>query len=274
MTIIKATFAALGGLLPALALADPPSLYLAHRSQDAAQVQLLKAQLGVCVSEKQALQHAQRTQPDTFAQMLREVRSSRPAYDVDRPLAPPPDWSRVAVEEEEEYFAQTRYALYRRAARYAVSEDGACALRETKIETATIDDGATLYEIDLLARTGTRRPSVAKGPADPRVARATRAIDVRALAAQVQSLWETVGQDRVAGERCDYVVFAAAQRARVCLWSELSHYPGSARRPVILKSIVPVGKVQVTREATAFRRDARVDPARFVPPPGIAWRSR
>lgn len=267
------------GMVLALAAAHgapaaPPTLHLTHRSHDDAQVMLLKTRLNMCRLERQSFHDIKRSQPAIYEQMLRDMRRSRPAYDPNRAVAPEPDWTTVAVEEQDEYFAQTKYALYQRSAKYDVSEDGACALVATKVEAATIDDGETIYRIDLVAKKGHRHPSVSKAAAPDvrRMTIAARAVDVRGMAAQVQSLAQTVGQDRIAGEACNYVAVAFAKNSKVCFWSELPQYPGHTVRPVILKSVVQMGKIPVVQEVVQFRRPAAIDPMWFTPPSDIAWR--
>lgn len=256
-------------------LAAAPVLHLTHRTRNDMKPQLLKPLRDACRVTKQSMQNMRRENPAAFAELLRGVKKDQPNYDVDRPLAPEPDWSKIAiVAEEEEYFEDTKYALYQRAMDYSISEDGACGMREMVTETATIDDGKSIYDINLIARTGSRRPRTdGAGSYRPPGAAVGAALDLRDAARGVQSLTKNAGQERIAGESCTETTVAfLGKNTKVCFWSISPEHAGT-KRPVILKTIVPLGKTATVREVIQFRKPARIEPRIFTPPANVTWRN-
>lgn len=268
---VMATLSMMALALPCFAAT---TLHLTHRTRNDMKPQLLKPLRDACRITKQSMQNMRRENPAAFAELLRGVKKDQPNYDIDRPLAPEPDWSKIAiVAEEEEYFDGNRYALYQRAIDYKLSEDGACGLRETVAETVTIDDGKSIYDIDLLARTGTRRASAAGagGYRPPGAAMGT--LDLRDAARGVQSLAAKSGQERIAGESCTMTTVAfLGKNTKVCFWSVSPEHAGT-KRPVTLKTIVPLGRTATVREVVQFRKPARIEPRIFTPPANVTWRN-
>ena len=274
----KARLSAIVAML-AMVLAMPcfaaQVLHLTHRTRNDMKPQLLKPLRDTCRVTKQSMQNMRRENPAAFSELLRGIKKDQPNYDVDRPLAPEPDWAKIAiVAEEEEYFEGTNYALYQRVIDYQISDDGACGLRETVTETATIDDGKSIYDINLLSRAGSRRPSTGGGGTyRPPGAAMGAALDLRDAARGVRSLAHSGGQERIAGESCTVTTVAfLGKNTKVCFWSTSPEHAGT-KRPVILKTIVPFGKTATVREVVQFRRPARIEPRIFTAPANVTWRN-
>lgn len=239
-----------------VAVADvPPALHLVREGQNVSQVRMLKLAREQCISEKRMHLETQRTKPQLWATLEQDMRKKRKGYDIARPTSPEPDWSKTAVQREEEYFHGEKYAHYSDGARYKLADDGSCAVLVDKTRKAKLDNGESYFELDLIKGTGVKRPS-------------SVALH-RRLPANAGHDMAASGHDTVAGERCDYLSIAKGQRTKVCYWSTMHRYPSVMQRPVILKSIVTVGNDANTEQAVVFERPTRIDDSIFQVPKGI-----
>lgn len=239
------------------AVENPPSVHLVREGQNASQVKILKHAHEQCISEKRMHLETRSTKPQLWAVMEQDMKRKRRHYDITRPAAEEPDWSKVAVQRDEEYFQGEKYARLADSSRYKVADDGSCALLAEKTKKMEIDDGENRFDLDLVKGTGTRRPS-------------SVSLHQRLPPPRKDKTGHVTGQDTVAGERCDYLATPKTQRTKLCYWSKMHHYASVMRRPVILKSIVAVGQDANTEQAVLFEQPVRIDDNVFQPPKGIA----
>lgn len=241
------------GLFAVPSLAEPPLLHLTHRSESPLAKKLLRSHIELCKTN--------------------------------RPPPREPDWSKVGVGESDEYFAPTKYALYERSMEYEYEipdKPGIpCKLIETKVETASLYDGKTDYEIDLVKRTGSKRERRYVDTKDQQqIGSAMGAAvtggmlgNVPDTAQKIESLVKTAGQEQIAGEKSDcYHVknLMTGKDDKFCYWSALPKYPGIGK-DVTLRYEGWLGKVKQVQEVVRFRKPERIDSRVFSPPPGIKW---
>lgn len=239
-----------------MATDSPPTLHLVREGQNVSQLRILKMAREQCLSEKRMYLETQRTKPQLWAALEKDMQKKRKGYDVNRLTSPEPDWSKVAVQREEEFFHGEKYAHISEGARYKLADDGSCTLLVDKIRKAELDDSVSRYDLDFIKGTGVKKPSsvALHRQLPPGVSPNKPAIN---------------DHDTVAGQRCDYLPDAKGQRAKSCYWSTLHRYPSVMQRPVILKSIVTIGNDVNTEQAVLFEQPSKIDDAIFRAPKGI-----
>lgn len=242
--------AALAVAVPSLAA--PPLLHLTHRSESSTKITLLKSSFEICAS--------------------------------DYPPPREPDWSKVGIEEQDEYFTPTKYALYRRGTDYEYELPDnlktPCKLIETRYEMASLYDGKMDYEVDLVKRTGSKRERRYVNAKDQQQiksgARAALASgmlgNLTQTAQKFESLAKPAGQEQIAGEKCNY--YLVTEDTKLCYWSVLPEYPGIGAS-VILRFEAGLGKAKLkeVQEVVRFRKLEQIDPGVFTPPANIKWRN-
>jgi hypothetical protein len=185
-----------------------------------------------------------------------------------------PDWTKMYIETDDEYFEGIKYAIYKKSARYTVNKD--CSIKIVPSYSADIDDGTTRFLIDLEKGTSTTRPSVVvtrkKAEASMQGFAKTHPIEAGEIPEALgidqasQSLQSTsAGSDTVQGVKCDYRSTAQIRDAKVCYWSESHVYPGPLARPIILKSVVTVGQQDNVKQAILFEVGKPLDRTVFSP---------
>jgi hypothetical protein len=271
---------------PLSALAAPPSLHIIREGQNISEQRAVKLLRSQCVTERNMFHDMRQRQPSTWAIVQQDMQRKRPGYDPERALAPEPDWSKVAVVQEEEYFDGDRYALYREGAHYKLVPDGSCVLKAEPSRTADIDDGVNRYIINITRGQGTKGPSAvvtqvrAQGEMQRTLSQNPATVGALAgfgpglvdAAAVAKGQLKVVGQDTVLGERCDYLALGANTGTAVCFWSVMHSYPAQVPRSIVLKAKVRFGADENISQAVVFERAAKFDSKVFVPPSGIALR--
>jgi hypothetical protein len=268
--------------------ANPPSIHIVHETANVSARQVIKLQYDNCVKAKNTYLHIRSTNPQTWAISEADLRRKNPDFSLDRALAPEPDWSKLYSERDQEYFDGERYALYKTHEHYKIIDDGSCRLKIGTQEHASIDDGVFRYELDLSRQKGTKYPRAsAVGAAgreqlraalqnNPALAQAMGDAVIQSGVPQAAQVLKpnTTGTGRVAGQTCDYVSTPMTGNAKTCFWSTMHEYPATTSRPIILKSIVPIGKDQNTRQAVLFESNTVISPAVFAVPAGISIQDR
>jgi hypothetical protein len=185
-----------------------------------------------------------------------------------------PDWKNMYIVIEDEYFQGLKYAIYKKSARYKLNPN--CSIKIIPSYTADVDDGSTRHIIDLINRKSVSRPSlvVVRKNAQGELSTFARTHPIAAgeipgalgLEQASQQLKGTSsGTDSVRGEKCDYSSTKQIRDAKVCYWSQSHTYPGPLARPIILKSIVTMGKQENVKEAIIFEVGAPLDRTVFNP---------
>jgi hypothetical protein len=273
-------------MVASVVMAASPSLHIVREGQNISELRVVKLLRSQCVMERNMFHDMHQRQPSTWAIMLQDMQRKRPGYDPERALAPEPDWSKVAVVRDEEYFDGDRYALYREGARYKLVPDGSCDLKAEPGRTADIDDGVHRYVVNITRGQGNKGPSAvvtqaqARGEMQRTLSQNPAVVGALAgfgpgivdAAAVAKGLLKVVGRDTVMGERCDYLALGADKGTAVCFWSVMHTYPAQVPRSVVLKAKVRFGADENISQAVVFERAAKIDPKVFVPPSGIALR--
>lgn len=271
-----------------LVSAAPPSLHIVREGQNVSALRMIKLLRSQCVTEKNMFRETRQRQPSIWPSVLQDLRKERPQYDLDRALASEPDWSKMAVARDEEYFDGDRYARYRESTHYEIVPDGSCSFRAEVTRTADIDDGVNHYAINITRGTGNKSPSTIVKQAQARermqltvaqhpelgAALAGSAPGLADAAVVARGQMQVVGHDTVAGARCDYLALTAGKGAEVCYWSAMHTYPSKVPRSIVLKSKVRFGADENVSQAVVFETAAKIDPKVFVPPSGVTLRER
>ena len=273
---------------PVVLAAPPPTLHIVLEGQNTSELRLIKQLRRQCITERNLYQDMRRRQPSTWAVVQQDLRRKRPGFDPDRALAPEPDWSKMAIVREEEFFDGERYAQYKSTDNITIVEDGSCRLNVEKKENARIDDGAFGYQLNLTQKRGTKYPRSSTvreiGQANlsnalrnnPGLAAATGDTLLKSGAPQAATVLKPTasGTDSVLGQSCDYFSAPSTGNAMICYWSTMHEYPSSTPRPIILKAVVPFGKDQNIQQAVLFETGKSIPSSVFRPPTGIAIQDR
>jgi len=284
--ILRTLMSIVLAVAPLSALAAPPSLHIIREGLNISELRTIKLLRSQCAMERNMFHDMRQRQPSTWAIVQQDMLRKRPGYDPDRALAPEPDWSKVAVVREEEYFDSDRYALYREGAHYKLVPDGSCDLKADPDRTANIDDGVHRYVVNITRGQGSKGPSAvvtqarAQGEMQRTLSQNPAAVGALAgngpgmvdAATVAKGLLKVVGQDTVLGERCDYLALGADKGTAVCFWSVMHTYPAQVPRSVVLKAKIRFGADENISQAVVFERAVKIDPKVFVPPSGIVLR--
>jgi hypothetical protein len=263
--------------------ARPPTIHIVRAIQDPGCPHSLKMLYEECASAKQNLLAMRASDTQGFwQQTYAAIRRSWPRYNVDAPLAGPPDSKRLCAARDEEYFDGEKYAIYNYRGDFKLVEDGTCSFKLEPSDTATLFDGKYRYDLNLSTREGSRMllpvaPDLANRrnlPAplqNPQTARtvldAVYGGDAERAASILRSA--TVGRDVIAGAPCDYVTTTLTGDTRICYWSKMRVYPSKEQRSVVLKQEIPLGDAKIVEEAVRFEVGKTLPPHAFTPAPGM-----
>lgn len=228
-----------------------------------------------CVKEKEIYINAKQKNPDAWLKMEQSIKKQWPNYDVDAELAPEPKWSLIAIDTEEEYFSAEKYAKYERNNKYVVSEDGRCEVTEQTQTKANLDNGKFEYIVNITKGSGIKRVSPVSfrksidDEMKKQFAKDTMGEKTANKIVSESNLEKTMvdaGSEKVVDNQiCNYRAPAGTSNTKLCYWSEMSHYPSSMQRPIILKSVIQTGNTTSTKIATSFIKDKAIDEAVFHP---------
>ena len=237
-----------------------------------------------CIKEKEIYQKAKQRNPDAWLKMEQSIKKQWPNYNVDAELAPEPKWSLLAIDTEEEYFAAEKYAKYERNNKYVVSEDGRCEVHEQTQTRANLDNGKFEYIVDLTKKSGIKRvsPVSFRKSVDNSMKQqfgkdtmGEKAANKIVSENHLEKAMVDAGSEKVVdNQTCNYRAPAGSSNTRLCYWSEMSHYPSSMQRPIILKSVIQTGNTTSTKIATSFIRNKEIDEAVFYPDKNINLQDR
>ena len=273
----------LSGLFPAFlnlvfigssfAVESPPNLHIKYQVDNAFERNMVKLHWEQCVKEKETYLIARQKTPSVWPQMEQALKKKQPDYNIDAELAPEPKWTLIAVDTEEEYFSADRYAKYIKSNKYSVSKDGRCEVQSQQKHTAELDDGQFEYILDLSKATGIKRssPAILRRQTDRTVKQSFPAqpipgtVSTKIVKENDLSKTMTDGgtETIIDGQTCQYHIPAGASKTKICYWSEMSHYPSVMERPIILKSVIKLGKATNTRLATSFSRNRPIPDSVF-----------
>lgn len=276
--------------MPGFAEPTVRGIHITRQGQNKSQVSVLKLARDQCLQERSLYADIKRTQPQVWAMTEKDMKIKRPNYDLQRTPAAEPDWSKVAIEREDEYFDGDKHAVIQEKSDYKIADDGSCALRTEPMKTSDLDDGTYRYILNLTKGTGTKHnsPQVvrARGRRLQRDARQdTPGLDEALASMAMQAgvadaaragadIGKVTGHAMVAGQKCDYVASGLGDGAQLCYWSRMHHYPGLLRRPVVLQSTVVLGGETNSKQAILFETLPRIDSNIFVPPKDITIKDR
>lgn len=252
-----------------------PVLQIERELTNAGVVDLLRLQRRQCISERAAMSRAKTQWPEVWA----GIRAERPQYDPDKPLVVEPDWRKLGIEQETEYFEGSRYAIYRVQGVSRIVDDGSCRISTKKRRSADIDDGIYAYSVDIEARTVIRTASPA-WQAKQHDALFGNALE--GLPGGAELLAKVFGEaglpevietaNRLVQKR--QVMIIARQPARcvasgqqeLCYWRKWPLYPGPLARPVILKAVTVFAGTRNVAVVTNFQEQGHIDPSVFQVP--------
>ena len=269
-------------------LGEKPGIYIKREGQNKSALSILKSQRKLCETGKEGLIQGRAEHPELWPAIQAGLKRDRPQYNVDAPLAKEPDWRKVLVETEEEYFQGDLYAKYTTSIDYKLIDDGTCRIEEKSNHFAEIDTGKFRYDLDLVQKTGEKFPSpvLIRKQTDARMAAAiqrnpmiakmmeqsAKQMGLPQAADKLDDMTKVTGQDQVAGQTCEYVGPMAG--TKLCYWKTMHEYPTIMQRALVLKSVVTLGKYENVSEAVQFKRSSGFDPAVFSVPSGIKIESQ
>lgn len=203
------------------------------------------------------------------------------------PMSPTPDWNAMFIDTEEEYFAGNKYAKYTYRINYKIPKTGSCNFISKEHNLAEIEDEKFRYHLNLSDNQGTKYPGpmVVQNAAKARIQQTLQqpGMDQAMLEGYKQlkipetanALAPTIeGTDTILGQKCEYVKYAITGNTKTCFWAEMHKYPSANSHAIILKMIVPTGKVNNTSEAIAFEINQIIPNDKFTPPANITLQDR
>ncbi len=258
----------------------------------------LKAAWDLCVASIELYKESRAKYPETWPMQEKMLKESNPNFNLDRGLAPEPNWKTLTQNYEDEYFSGEKYALYEKGSSYEVSDDGSCKLDKTDYNRAEIDDGKFGYEIDFIGKVAQKYQSkvvlekevqqmyknVAKN--SPFLGQmfgeamlgkdgsVQRQQSVNAIN-ELNKLIEVAGSKTIAGETCEYTVLGKQTKTQICYWKTMHDYPATVKRSITLETIVDLtnnsnkmfGKS--TTKAILFEKDITIADSIFSAPPNV-----
>ena len=264
-------------------LGEKPGIYIKREGQNKSALRMLKTQRKLCETDKQTLIQGRAEHPELWPEILAGLKRDRPQYNVDAALASEPNWRKVLVETEQEYFQGDLYAKYTDSPDYQLIDDGTCRIEQKPRRLAEIDTGKFRYDLDLVNNTGEKflSPVAMRKQSDARMAAAMKRNPMLAkmmgqtaqqmglpeAAEKLDDLTKVTGQDQVAGQACEYVGPMAG--TKLCYWKTMHEYPTIMQRALVLKSVVTLGKDENVSEAIEFKRSTGFDPKVFSVPKGV-----
>jgi len=270
ITFFTATFISL-----AFAEEPPPNLHIRYQVDKEFERNMIKLNWEQCVNEKNSYLIARKKTPSVWPQMEKAIKKKQPDYNFDAQLAPEPKWSLIAVDTEEEYFSAEKYAKYTTSNKYSVSKDGRCEVISQQKHTAELDDGQFEYILDLSKATGIKRtsPAIIRKQTDRATKQSFSDQPILGAASdkivRQNDLTKTMidgGIETITdGQTCQNQKPAGARKTRLCYWTKMSHYPSIMERPIILKSVINLGKATNTRIATSFASNRTIPERVFRP---------
>jgi len=253
----------------------PPNLHIKYQVDKELERNMVKLSWEQCVNEKQSYLAARNTTPNVWPQMERAIKKKQPHYSLDAQLAPEPKWSLIAVDTEEEYFSADKYARYVKSSKYTISKDGRCEVQSQQKHIAELDDGQFQYILNLSKATGVKRtsPAVMRRQTDRAVKRSFANQPIPGTASnkivKENDLSKTMTDGGIEsitdGQSCQNRKPAGASKSTLCYWTQMPHYPSIMERPIILKSVVKLGKATNTRIATSFSKKLSIPDSVFRP---------
>ncbi len=259
----------------------------------------LKAQWDLCVLNVNNLKDTRARLPQAWAIMKQDIKESNPEFNLDRGLAPEPDWTRLNENYEDEYFSGDKYALYKNGSTYEVSENGSCKVVKTDYKNAEIDNGKHSYTIDFKNKTADQYVSgviirhktdatfknmaknnpfqtraMGKMLGEAMLGKAGSAQEQKSKDAikQLGELTKVAGTETVLGESCEYTVMGEQMATRICYWKTMHEYPTIMARPIVLKSSVDLKIAGAYQIATVFEKDIQINDEIFSVPGNIKIR--
>ncbi|HED35172.1 MAG TPA: sigma-70 family RNA polymerase sigma factor [Gammaproteobacteria bacterium] len=280
-----------------------PTIHIRRMETGTYESKPIKVSWDLCVESIKMYKEIRAKHPDIWAIQEKSLIEQNPEFNLDRGLAPEPDWPKLTQNYEDEYFSGDKYALYSEKTDYDdVSEDGSCKLSKTTSKTAEIDDGEFSYFVDFDNRIAEKNISkvvlekevkamyqnfaennplaqmAGKLMTEAMLGKAGSAQEQQSIKAikDLEALTEVAGTETMAGETCEYTVMGEQSSVRICYWKTMHEYPSIVKRPIILGSTVELDKNvdhpmignQITR-AILFEKDITLDDSIFSVPAGI-----
>lgn len=278
---------------------NAPTIHIRRLETGTHESKPLKINWDLCVETIKLYKHNREKYPEMWRMQEEELKEQNPDFNLDRGLAPEPNWSKLTENYEDEYFSGDKYALYSKTNYYEVSEDGSCKLNKSTEESATIDDGQFNYYINFIEKIAEKTQSSAASKREvnamyqnfnennPLLAQITgQAISQAMLGTsseqekqaikavkELEALTEIAGTETMAGEICEYTVLGEQAHTRICYWQTMHEYPSIMKRPIILGSTVDLAKdkehflvgKQIER-AILFEKNLKLDNSIFSVP--------
>lgn len=269
-------------------LGENKSIYIKREGQNKTAVRLLKQQREMCIVDKQMMLQTKKEDPRTWRMLQATLKQDRPGYNVEAPLSKEPDWGKMMLEIEEEYFQGDQYAKYITSTGHELIDDGTCGFKDTQSKNAEIDTGKYRYDLNFDDKYAEKFPSPvvidkqynaelnATMQQNPMLMEVMKNMASGMNTPQMQQtlgeVTKVTGQDKAAGQACDYV--GPAIPTKLCYWKTMHEYPTVMKRALIIKSIVSMGQDQNVSAAVKFTRTKKFDPNVFSVPKGFKIESQ
>jgi len=251
--------------------AKPATIQIKHTIDNATVRSMLKVRWKQCKQKKEIYQKTRDSNPSLWPTLEKRIRKRSSNYNLDAALAPVPKWDQIALEEESEYFNGDHYALYKNKMDYKLSTDGRCSIISTERSSAELDDGKFRYLINITKGTGVKYPSevITFKKSSKQISTESAKLALKVMTEQGEltrlNAPKIIGSDVIASQKCDYHDFSTNGSSKLCYWHKMNHYPSIASRPIILKSIISIGKDTNIKQANMFIIGKHIDGKIFKP---------
>lgn len=256
-----------------------PAIHMKLKLDNASLREMVKARRVLCTNEKDIFLKAKRSGSSAWPAMEKSVKKKRPNYNVEAKIADEPDWDNVAVDFEDEYFYGEMYASYTEKAKYTMSNDGRCKVIESRSKTAELDDGKYRYFVDMKKGAATKYISEAASrkqtdallsrevSKNPQTFEALKKAFIDLGGSKIKDTMKDAGSEKIVdNQSCTYKSVVNNSKNKLCYWTVMSHYPTILERPIILKSIVSIGKTTNVKQAVSFNLIKALKRDLFSPP--------
>lgn len=125
-----------------------PTIHIRRKQTGSHESNPIKVLWDLCVLDIETKKTLRDRFPKIWSRTLESIKRRQADFNLDRGIAPEPNWSGLTENYKDEYFSGDKYALYSKGKTYKVSKNGSCELIKKYYHRAKIDDGNFSYKVD------------------------------------------------------------------------------------------------------------------------------